>query len=97
MSGAQPTAERLVDEVVAGPGGAMTDEVGVVTGDLTVVTELSPDGRRAAVEVQYTGAEEWYTLTGSPVPLPPGGLPALHAAVLARVRAGGAAEAPRLS
>ena len=70
--------ERLVDRVKAGPGGAMTDEVGVITGDLTVATSLQPDGR-AGVAVQYTDADEWYTLTGSPAPLPhPVGLRQLH-------------------
>ncbi|MCC9711716.1 hypothetical protein E4N62_44815 [Streptomyces sp. MNU76] len=88
-----PAPERLVSNVSAGRGGAMTDEVGVITGDLTVATGLLPDGR-AGITVQYTGAEEWYTLTGSPVPVPPGGLAALHAEVLERVRQGGGAEAP---
>lgn len=89
---AGPEVRRLVADVPAGSGGALTDEVGVVTGDLTVATELRPDGR-AAVAVQYTGADEWYTLTGSPVALPPAGLAALHADVLARVRRGGGAVA----
>jgi hypothetical protein len=86
--------ERFVEAVTAGPGGAMTDEVGVITGDLTIATSLLPDGR-AAIAIQYTDAEEWYTLTGSPVPLPPGGLTALHAQVLDLIRQGGGAQAPR--
>ncbi|MFI9626086.1 hypothetical protein [Streptomyces sp. NPDC052042] len=85
-------ARRLVDDVVAGPGGAMTDEVGVITGELTVATELRPDGR-ADIAVQYTEADEWYTLEGSPVPLPPDGLDALHQDVLARIRRGEGARA----
>ncbi|WP_433237553.1 hypothetical protein ACQPYK_29130 [Streptosporangium sp. CA-135522] len=74
------------DQVVAGPGGVMTDEVGVITGELTVRTEIS--GGQARVRVQYTGAEEWYALTGSPVPL--AGRPArqLHQAIMEAVRAG---------
>lgn len=47
---------------VAGPGGVMTDEVGVVTGDLELCTELS-DGKLRAL-VRYEGAEEWYAITG---------------------------------
>ncbi|ARZ66072.1 hypothetical protein SMD11_0406 [Streptomyces albireticuli] len=86
--------EQYLDKVTAGPGGVMTDDVGVVTGDLTIVT-TSRDGRDAEVTVQYTGAEEWYTMTGSPVPVPPTGLHALHDAVLAAARAGGGAEVPR--
>lgn len=85
---------RLRDQVIAGPGGAMTDEVGVITGDLTITTTARPDGL-ADIAVEYTGAEETYTLTGSPVPLPPAGLGALHDQVLTAVRAGRAAEAPR--
>lgn len=85
--------EHYRDQVTAGPGGAMTDEVGVVTGDLTVVTALRPDGL-AGVRVQYTGAEEWYTLTGSPRPVPPAGLRSLHRAVLEASRAGGGAQVP---
>ncbi|GAB2983379.1 hypothetical protein GCM10023080_056810 [Streptomyces pseudoechinosporeus] len=88
-----PAPERLQSEVTAGRGGAMTDEVGVITGDLTLATTALPGGR-AAVTVQYTGAAEWYTLTGSPVPLPPGQLAALHADVVERVQQGGGAEAP---
>ncbi|MFI5867328.1 hypothetical protein [Streptomyces sp. NPDC051546] len=83
----------LTDHVKAGPGGAMTDEVGVITGDVTVTTEAGPDGT-ASVRIQYTGAEEWYTLTGSPAPLPPGGLAAFHKSVVDAVQAGGAAEVP---
>ncbi|MEU9123210.1 hypothetical protein AB0C96_25655 [Streptomyces sp. NPDC048506] len=88
-----PAPQRLEHDVTAGPGGAMTDEVGVITGDLTLATHTLPDGR-AHIAIQYTGAEEWYTLTGSPVPLPGGGLAALHADVLRRVQRGGCAEAP---
>ncbi|PSJ26713.1 hypothetical protein B7P34_21560 [Streptosporangium nondiastaticum] len=93
MTGGQ-AGGPLVDQVTAGPGGAMTDDVGVITGDLTVATSALPGGK-ARVDVQYTGAEEWYTLTGSPVPVPEDGLAALHARVLDRIREGGAAEVPR--
>ena len=89
-----PEPECYVDEVKAGPGGAMTDEVGVVTGELTVATSTLSAGR-ASILVQYTGAEEWYTLTGSPAPVPPDELFALHTDVLSRIREGGGAEAPR--
>ncbi|MFE9313102.1 hypothetical protein ACFYM5_36750, partial [Streptomyces sp. NPDC006706] len=75
MSDHDPQQERLVDEVKAGPGGAMTDEVGVITGELTVATSLLPDGRTSTA-IQYTEADEWYTLTGSPAPVPPEGMAA---------------------
>ncbi|MEV6726760.1 hypothetical protein AB0M94_38275, partial [Streptomyces xanthochromogenes] len=45
------------DQVVAGPGGAMTNEVGVITGDLTVRTTRQAD-HRVTVTIQYTGADE---------------------------------------
>nr|WSX54881.1 hypothetical protein OG409_38115 [Streptomyces sp. NBC_00974] len=71
----------------------MTDEVGVITGDVTLTTKAGPDGT-ASVRIQYTGAEEWYTLTGSPAPLPTGGLAGFHDRVVEAVKAGGAAEVP---
>ena len=37
-------SETRSTDVKAGPGGVMTDEVGVVTGDLTVRTEVDDDG-----------------------------------------------------
>ncbi|QHY94229.1 hypothetical protein SSPS47_03680 [Streptomyces sp. S4.7] len=89
-----PQPEQLVSEVKAGPGGAMTDEVGIITGDLPVATRLLPDGR-AHIAIQYTDADEWYTLTGSPVPVPPEGLVTLHEQIVERVRRGGGAEAQR--
>nr|WSX54357.1 hypothetical protein OG409_01760 [Streptomyces sp. NBC_00974] len=83
----------LTSHVKAGPGGAMTDEVGVITGDVTLTTEAGPDAT-VHIRIQYTGADEWYTLTGSPAPLPPKGLAAFHASVVHAVQAGGAAEVP---
>jgi hypothetical protein len=47
----------------AGPGGVMTDEVGVVTGDLELRTTLT-DGA-VTVEVRYEGADEWYRLSAA--------------------------------
>jgi hypothetical protein len=56
-----PAAAPTTD-ITAGPGGVMTDEVGVVTGDLTLRTETS--GSDVVVRVQYKEADEWYTVTG---------------------------------
>ena len=44
----------------------MTDEVGVVTGDLEIATRLLNAGV-FDVRVRYAGAKEWYTVAGSPV------------------------------
>ncbi|WP_329316505.1 MULTISPECIES: hypothetical protein [unclassified Streptomyces] len=85
--------QQWQDDVLAGPGGAMTDEVGVVTGPLTVRTKVAAGGHSVWIEVQYKDAEEWYVLTGSPVPHH-GDPAAVHAAALAAVRAGHAARAP---
>ncbi|MET9078451.1 hypothetical protein ABZX95_41445 [Streptomyces sp. NPDC004232] len=88
-----PRTISYQDQVTAGPGGVMTDDVGVITGELTVRTDLGADGCTARVRVQYTGAEEWYTLTGSPAPVPDGDLAAYHQGLLDRIRQGQAAEA----
>ncbi|MCX4524208.1 MULTISPECIES: hypothetical protein [unclassified Streptomyces] len=69
----------------------MTDEVGVITGPLTLRTVAGPDGK-VRFEVQYTDADEWYTLSGSP--LPHGDPHTLHRATLAAIRAGNGAQAP---
>ncbi|MET9535748.1 hypothetical protein ABZY02_35225 [Streptomyces sp. NPDC006649] len=88
-----PESAVCQGQVTAGPGGAMTDEVGVITGDLTVRTTQLAD-RLIGVTVQYTGAEEWYTLTGSPAAVPDEGLEGFHEAVLAAVALGGEATVP---
>jgi hypothetical protein len=59
-------AEKTTD-ITAGPGGVMTDEVGVITGDLTLRSEAK-DGR-VTVHVQYKDADEWYVVTGGKAPL----------------------------
>ncbi|MEU4834120.1 hypothetical protein [Streptosporangium sp. NPDC023615] len=80
------SAKRYRGKAVAGPGGVMTDEVGVITGDLTVAIAIVGDQVR--VQVQYTGAEEWYTPTGSPAPLAGRTGPAMKTAILRAIRAG---------
>ena len=44
------------------PGGVMTDEVGVITGDVTLVTDVAGD--EVTMTVQYKDAAEWYHVTG---------------------------------
>ena len=48
-------------------GGVMTEEVGTVTGELEVTTH--PRARGIEVTVRYAGADEWYTVEGSPIEL----------------------------
>ncbi|MGW4562961.1 hypothetical protein ACWEN3_11305 [Streptomyces sp. NPDC004561] len=88
-----PSIDQYVDRVTAGPGGAMTDEVGVITGDLTVATILQPDGRTVRVAVQHFDGDRWYTLAGCPAPVPAGALAAYHRDLLGRIRRGGGARA----
>ncbi|PZM95957.1 MAG: hypothetical protein DIU79_06210 [Actinobacteria bacterium] len=64
-------------DIVAGPGGVMTDEVGVVTGELTLRSELV-DGQ-VTLRVQYKDADEWYVVTGGRASLvDPADLDAIH-------------------
>ncbi|WP_040391298.1 hypothetical protein [Catelliglobosispora koreensis] len=46
-------------DVIAPPGGVMTDEVGAITGELT----LAASEDTASVKVQYKDAAEWYTVS----------------------------------
>ncbi|WP_406859221.1 hypothetical protein ABZO31_02630 [Streptomyces sp. HUAS MG47] len=79
--------------VYTGRGGVLTEEGGIVTGDLTVHTTYADDEARVAV--QYTGASDWFTLSGSPVPCASEQESRdLHDAVVAAVRAGGGATVP---
>jgi hypothetical protein len=49
----------------------MTEEAGAVTGDLELLTRPSDEGS-VEVLVGYAGADEWYTVSGSPVTKPVG-------------------------
>ncbi|MCE6995667.1 hypothetical protein LZG04_12770 [Saccharothrix sp. S26] len=71
----------LSSAFVAGPGGVMTDEVGVVTGDLELRTTL--DKGELCALVRYEGAEEWYAVTGASCRLAdPSDHQAVHAVLL---------------
>ncbi|MFC8846488.1 MULTISPECIES: hypothetical protein [unclassified Micromonospora] len=71
-------ARELTTDLVAGPGGVMTDEVGVVTGALTLKSAYA-DGQ-VRLTVQYKDADEWYAVTGGSAELAdPAGLAAVHA------------------
>ncbi|MEU8519842.1 hypothetical protein [Streptomyces sp. NBC_01216] len=81
--------------VYTGRGGVLTDEVGALTGDLTVHTTWADDEARVAV--QYSGASDWFTMSGSPVPCASEAESRdIHEAVIEAVRAGHAAVVPRL-
>ena len=55
-------SDQRTTDIVARKGGVMTDEVGAVTGDLTLRTELADDGSVRQL-VQYVGADEWYEVS----------------------------------
>ncbi len=76
-SGDKPGNLAATTDITAGQGGVMTDEVGVITGDLTLRTEL--DGTDLTVHVQYKDADEWYKVTGAKTTLKdPADLAAVH-------------------
>jgi hypothetical protein len=61
----------------------MTDEVGVITGDLTLRTELD-DAGKVTLRVQYKDAAEWYAVTGGQSTVAdPRDLDAIHAIAVA--------------
>jgi hypothetical protein len=45
----------------------MTEEAGAITGELELLTRVTPDGGGIEVMVRYAGAEDLYTVPGSPV------------------------------
>ena len=57
----------LSSTFVSTTGGVMTDEVGTITGELELLTRPTPDGRAVEATVRYAGAQDLYTLSGSPV------------------------------
>lgn len=78
----------------SGHGGVLTEEVGPLSGDLTVHTTWAEG--TAQVTVQYTDAADWFTMAGSPVPCPTEEASrALHAAAVEAVRQGSAATVPQ--
>jgi hypothetical protein len=48
-------------------GGVMTDEAGAITGELELLTRVTPDGGGIEAMVRYAGAQDFYTVSGSPV------------------------------
>ncbi|NMO52229.1 hypothetical protein HH310_13605 [Actinoplanes sp. TBRC 11911] len=71
----------MISDFTAGPGGVMTDEVGVVTGDLTLRSEYASG--QVTLHVQYKDAAEWYALTGGRAALRDAGdVTAVHQIVL---------------
>ncbi|MET7621487.1 hypothetical protein [Streptomyces sp. NPDC005408] len=77
--------------IYAGAAGVLTEEVGVIKGDLTVHTTWAEG--QAEIAVQFSGASDWFTMAGSPVPCPSEEASrTLHQAIVEAVRDGD--EAP---
>ncbi|GAA3344480.1 hypothetical protein GCM10020358_47920 [Amorphoplanes nipponensis] len=73
---AAPTSRTT--DIVAGQGGVMTDEAGVITGEVTLRTELSGD--QVTLHAQYKDADEWYVVTNAKTTVKdPADLDAVHA------------------
>jgi hypothetical protein len=85
----RPREDEIRSTFASTTGGVMTKEAGAVTGDLEISTRA--EGVSLGVSVRYTGAEEWYTVEGSPIslsnktPLSPDELSELHRRVLGRL------------
>lgn len=52
---------------VSTTGGVMTEEVGAITAELELQTRATPDGSAVEAMVRYAGAQDLYTVSGSPV------------------------------
>jgi hypothetical protein len=77
-------SERRSSDFTAKPGGVMTDEVGVITGEVTLVTEVDDAGGVIA-RVRYKDADEWYVVTDSPSSIPDGSdIDTVHAQAVAQ-------------
>jgi hypothetical protein len=48
----------------------MTKEVGAITGELELQTRATPDDSGIEAMVRYAGAQDLYTVSGSPVRVP---------------------------
>jgi hypothetical protein len=45
----------------------MTEEAGAISGELELLTRMTPDGGGIEALVRYSGARDLYTVSGSPV------------------------------
>ena len=59
-------AKTNCSSFISTTGGVMTEEAGAITGELELLTRATPDGG-IEVMVRYAGAQDLYTVSGSPV------------------------------
>jgi uncharacterized NAD-dependent epimerase/dehydratase family protein len=83
VTGEQPAPPETVSRssgITTGQGGVFTEDVGVITGALTIRTDLT--GTEVTVRVQYKDADEWYVVRGGHGKLAdPADLDAVHGIV----------------
>ena len=84
--------EELRSRFVSTAGGVMTEEAGAITGELELLTRPVEAGGALEALVRYAGAEEWYTVSGSPVAAGGEDHRASHEAALARLTTPGPVE-----
>ena len=66
-TGHRPREDEIRSTFASTTGGVLTREAGAVTGDLEITTR--PEGDDLGAFVRYAGADEWYTVEGSPIDL----------------------------
>ena len=60
-----PAGDEIRSTFTSTTGGVMTEEAGAITGELELRCRPGPEGLHVAVG--YAGADDWYTVSGSPV------------------------------
>ncbi|MFE9634031.1 hypothetical protein [Streptomyces sp. NPDC006463] len=76
--------------IFTGAGGVRTDEAGILTGEVSVRTTWK--NGQAHISVQNSGAADWCTMTGSPLPCASEQASrAVHQSAVEAVRSGAAA------
>jgi hypothetical protein len=74
-----PDTDSRATDITAGPGGVFTNDVGVITGELTLRSERD-SALAVTLRVQYKDADEWYVVRGGTCQLhDPADLDAVHA------------------
>jgi hypothetical protein len=68
-----PREDEIRSTFASTTGGVMTEEAGAVTGDLEIASR--PEGDAVKVLIRYAGADEWYSVEGSPISLTNTALP----------------------
>ena len=59
-------AETNCSSFISTTGGVMTEEAGAITGELELLTRVTP-GSGIEAMVRYAGARDLYTVSGSPL------------------------------